>query len=200
MSQQNIPLTTADVFIWLSEEGHFLKRPPAIEKRMNENSCAEVKSVESWCPICGQGEDAHLIADVVKKEAADRVVKAHEDDTKADVPSGNIQAPAFPYSCSIVPVELDNIQMPIVDVHALLCPRHNLPQYQYGVAESQNDDPARKSCGSRAAHLVAACDPHLCLFVERVLGSLKLPVFSPLFKPSQSQPDRKRRRVGKECQ
>jgi hypothetical protein len=165
MTQENIPLTTADVFSWLSEEGHFLKRPPAIQKPMNElvDKPGEVQSVESWCPICGQDVDAHVIADGVKKEVADPVVEA---------------------PCSIIS---DNVQMPIVDVRALLGPDGNPSQYHYGVVTSQIDEPQRVY-SYRAAHLVAACDPHLCLSVERVVGPLKLPAFpQSSIEPSPSQ-------------
>jgi hypothetical protein len=196
MTKENaIQLTTADVFIWLSEEGHFLKRPAPTPKPMKPP--VENKPVESWCPICGQGVDAHLTVDAVKKEAADPSVKAHttiKDETKEDVRSGSIQAPAFPYSCGIVPAELHTAQIPIVDVQALLGPLRHPPQIHYDVAASRIDDALGKvlpSHRSRATHLVAACDPQMCLAVERIITPLKLPAFAcslPEHSQSQSSP------------
>jgi hypothetical protein len=178
-----IPLTTADVFTWLSDEGHFVKRP-AVNLPMKEfvDKLPEDKPIESWCPVCGQGVDVHLLTDAVKKEAAAFDVKEHttvEDETKEGARFGDIKAPAFPYSCSIVPEELHRPQMPVIDVRALFGPRLPLP-YNYAVMTPKIDDvPSNIHLTNRfrAADLVTACDPHISLAIERVISPLQLPAF-----------------------
>lgn len=182
-----IPLTTADVFTWLSDEGHFVKCP-AVNPPMKEpvDKPLEDKPMESWCPVCGQGVEVHLLTDAVKKETAAFEMKEHttvEGETKEGVRFGDIKARVFPCPCGIVPAELHRAQMPVIDVRALLGPRLLPLPHNYATMTRKIDDaPANIHAFNRfrAADVVTACDPHISLAIERVISPLRLPAFGSL--------------------
>lgn len=188
MTQEDaVPLTTADVFIWLSEQGHFLRRPAVTPKPTTEPIDTPVEN-KRWCSVCGQDADMHLMTDV-KREDADPAVKAPtttEVETKGDVRSGGTLARPFPDSCTIVPKELHVTQMPVIDIQALLEPRHNPHHNHHGLTASETPTAAQGIRRFRAAHLVAVCDPQLCLAVGRAVAPLKLSTFTPVDNPGSS--------------
>ncbi|KAG6891379.1 hypothetical protein C0992_008090 [Termitomyces sp. T32_za158] len=169
-AQALIPLTTADVYCWLLEEGHFI-RPPDATKPKIEHPDIQIKSVltshDVWCISCGQRIEAHTTSSAVNTKLA-----LPFNDTRAE-PKDSFEVgkledpPRVPLPCNILPRVL---QLPMVNAFSRLRMDSSTNRPEHGPNVRMKD--------LQAVHLVAACDPRFILVVHDVVSALKLPSFS----------------------
>jgi len=168
------PLTTADVFNWLFEKGHFITRriSPSVPKEgMNE----VVKSVDddTWCPCCGQKEmrKDQTATTPVKAEPGTSIVPPGHPGIKS-VEDGIANSKCNP-GCLCPSLEHPATKMPIVNVFTRL---------DLDGAIQNCGEPAPKSGGFKAfrdADLVKAAHPQMTMAVRDIVHRLKLASFLP---------------------
>ncbi|KAH0585296.1 hypothetical protein J132_10052 [Termitomyces sp. J132] len=153
------PLTTADVYRWLSEEGHFI-RPPGATKLKIEHPDIQPESNfnDVWCITCGQRIEAHLTSSAVTPS----------DSVRPELEKrSEYTAPETPLPCNIA---LKVLKMPMVNVFSRLSEDQSITRPEYGPNICMKD--------FHAVHSVAACDPKLILVVYDIVSALKLPTFT----------------------
>ena len=199
-----IPLTTADVFTWLEEEGHFPRtvprsRPLAGDKGKQAKDSKEEKVEERWCGVCGHGMEAHLGIGVrgVGKEgigvsgAGDRDVKAESADGREMAVLGGEEVGGG-WMCEVVPRELQMARMPMVDIKRLLTREASLSAYGAFPASQTHRNGTSATLAQwlvsvrrwRDRDLVTLSDPHFTIAVRNIVMALKLPSFR--FLPANS--------------
>ncbi|KAG6900813.1 hypothetical protein C0993_000132 [Termitomyces sp. T159_Od127] len=168
-TQGLIPLTTADVYCWLSEEGHFI-RPPDATKPKIENLDIQIKSNlnshDVWCITCGQRIEAHTISSAVKTKLALPFTSARVKDSP-EVVGKPENLPHVPLPCNILPRVL---KMPMVNVFSRLRMDLNTAIPEHG--------PNLHMKALQVVHLGAACDPRFIMTVHDIVSALKLPSFA----------------------
>jgi hypothetical protein len=181
-----IPLSTADIFAWLSEEGHFLRPASVLEIKSEIDQIPKLdKPAEIWCSVCGQDVETHLSISAVKKETAD---VGWKDDVKAedairqakDKRIKRAYSRAIPVPCNIAPIELQISKLPMNNIGAAVNLYTHLSQRVD--TKSQTRDSITKSRTAkyyRSSVIVSAAHPKLTMAVRNVVMSLKLPTFSP---------------------
>ncbi|KAG5636404.1 hypothetical protein H0H81_008178 [Sphagnurus paluster] len=171
--QNPIPLSAADVFAWLSEEGHFIRRTDSKPKDEHEDKLKGETPIESWCPTCGQGLEAHAVAPAVKAELEqpslsikmEAEFKAEEDQPRQEAPH------TIPIPCNIA---IRILKMPLVDTRSRLVP---LGIKSPSVIQRLGTLDARIP-SYRNADLVAVSDPRLTLAVHGIVRGLQLRTFN----------------------
>ncbi|TFK40120.1 hypothetical protein BDQ12DRAFT_484277 [Crucibulum laeve] len=174
-----IPLSTADVYAWLTENGHFPRLAPSLALPATDRPTRVKKEAdigqheydlprEKSCRFCGLDTNTHVVVRAVKQEAVDpnsiktEKLKPEMEDTKPYMPN-------LSHSCPIVPQELQLTRFPIVDVKEWLrTPR--------GPAAYSNGSIPRFSAGD----LVSFMDPRFILAVRDTVRALKLATFESL--------------------
>ncbi|KAG6910869.1 hypothetical protein DXG01_007186 [Tephrocybe rancida] len=155
-SQSLIPLTTADVYYWLLEEGHFI-RPPTVVGIKIEN----LDTPREGGHI---GVGTHPVSPAVKTEVVrllETVKLEPEDNTGCAGPQ-----PGTPSPCN---APTGPIRMPMIDVFS------RLPSGVGSGTPVHSADAQIKDI--RDADLVAAANPKLTLAVHEIVSTLKLPTF-----------------------
>lgn len=205
MQDTIIPLTTGDVFTWLSEEGHS-SRPPAStpEGKKDTPQTRKIdKPAEIWCPICGQDVESHLSVSAVKKETRDigseDAIKVEELIRQAKdnrLQLGGMHIHTIPVPCNIAPIELQLSKLPMNNMDALI--NHYQTSLQLGNVNSQTIHSVTKYRIAKyyqPAIIVSAVSPELTLAVRKLIISLNLPTFDsgsfnlfPNQEPSQHTP------------
>ncbi|RDB26404.1 hypothetical protein Hypma_006714 [Hypsizygus marmoreus] len=173
-----IPLTTADVFTWLAEQGHLPKRVRGSSKALQEKTgkLTKDKVADTWCPSCGRAYEAHTAMLSIKMEGThhtlQEVVKREEttDAIKLCPSTGFI-----PHLCNVT---TRVTKPPMVNARDRLARFVRSPQV-HGVPPPL--DASSSTVGTNAinklreADLVAVSDPQLTLAVRKIVQSLKLP-------------------------
>ncbi|KAF8071822.1 hypothetical protein FPV67DRAFT_1667279 [Lyophyllum atratum] len=180
-AQKPAPLTTADVYSWLSEEGHFIRPADASgAKKEKDDGDKSVKGnyVETWCSTCGQGVEAHAMASAIKTELV------HPPSTSVKMEAGfksedqllSEVTQTFTIPCNIAP---RIPKMPMLNA----CIRMHPSLTTASRGQVQRISPLKdvQIRDYQRADLVAASDPNLTLAIHKIIHSLKLPTFiSPL--------------------
>ncbi|KAG6862481.1 hypothetical protein C0995_000027 [Termitomyces sp. Mi166 len=177
-TQGLIALTTADVYRWLLEEGHFI-RPPGATKPKIERPDIQTKSYSNrrdvWCTTCGQGIVAHLTSSAVKSKLVlpSNPVRAEPEDSFEDAEKQESLS-EIPLPCNVAPKVL---KMPMVNVYPRLRVGGSKPRPEYEPNIHMED--------FQIVHLIAACDPKFILAIRDIASALKLSTFT--LPPDNSQ-------------
>ncbi|KAG6856877.1 hypothetical protein H0H87_012457 [Tephrocybe sp. NHM501043] len=151
-SQDLIPLTTADVYHWLSEEGHFIRPPAAIRPKIEAiDTMGKAKQLDDVVP---------RISPAVKPEteAAANSVKLEHGDDHAGIKTTS--------PCNARP---KNITMPMVNVLS------RIPTDVLAVQRCMTDT---RTKDYQDGELVAAADPNLTSAIYDCVNKLQLPTFA----------------------
>lgn len=121
-----------DVYVWLSENGHFLKNPRTrqfgksteikqeiidLMQNQNQDKIPAGNIQPKWCRICGLEMRMHENANTFKKEDLGDLHKAKNSDVKTSL---NIfTTEILSSSCPIVPEELQILRLPRLNIQRL---------------------------------------------------------------------------------
>ncbi|GLB40304.1 hypothetical protein LshimejAT787_0801750 [Lyophyllum shimeji] len=180
-AQDLVPLTTADVYTWLLEHGHLIRSSdPSGAKREENDQLAKDNNVETWCPTCGQGFEAHVVASAIKTELTyypSTTFKTETGVTSANGQPRSEASHAFPVPCNTAP---RNSIMPMINVYTRMQP---CPDPTNRQSDTLRGIRIRNSQG---ANLVAMSDPNLTWAVRKVIRSLQLPTFASPVRNGQA--------------
>ncbi|KAF8958354.1 hypothetical protein BDZ97DRAFT_62449 [Flammula alnicola] len=181
--QTLVPLTAADVYSWLSDNGHFPKVTEEIERPLIKQEISEVKEEESnalqgneelnhWCRICGMDTLAHTKSNSIMMEHSETeetkpraLTQAHEGRA--------ILAPDG--ACGIMPRALQIAKLPRLDIQQLTAGEKSHP----------DSGRARPAVMDRES-LVSVADPLLTLSIRGLVDSLRLSKFRALSKTADA--------------
>ncbi|KAF9000726.1 hypothetical protein BDQ17DRAFT_1359438 [Cyathus striatus] len=166
-----IALSTADVYIWLVENGHFPQEADMPNKSTATLMKTEVDAgrtedkvpSERWCRICGLNIYAHVAANIVKQE-----YRGHgtHSKVKQEMKGHNISNSIFGQECMIAPGELHTMKLPPLDARHVLADVSRVPVHLGSSGTwGCNED------------IVNLADPRLTLGVRDVVNGLNLPHF-----------------------
>ncbi|KAG6813933.1 hypothetical protein H0H92_005187 [Tricholoma furcatifolium] len=164
-----VPLTTADVYFWLAEEGHFI-RQSAIKPEPN---CRDMQRkyntdhADVWCPACGQGLKHHLTSPAVKTDLGNPSGSSKlEPEDKPESVNPRPEPSKTTSPCVIAPKVS---RMPMVDILSRLSLHNNSIMTTRAAAIEIND--------LQASTLVAASDAKVTTAIHDLVCALKLPTF-----------------------
>ncbi|KAF5382019.1 hypothetical protein D9615_004461 [Tricholomella constricta] len=172
-AQSPIPLTTADVYSWLTEEGHFIRPDDATEpKKKHNDTSTKDEYAQTWCSTCGLGFHSHVVASAVNAEHTQLPSKAVKMEAGVKSEDGQPQQEytrTFPNPCNIAP---QVTKIPLVNVYTRVPP----------TPSAQSIPPVQKLemriTSFRASDLVAASDPKLTVAVHSMVRALDLQTFA----------------------
>lgn len=176
LSEVMIPLTTADVFSWLDEAGHFprsrvLPVPDALVPISKPKTKVVNNTEPQWCSTCGIALSVHPtqgnVGSMVKEENFIGFTK--NEDTRYGTE----------YACPVAEATQMN-KIPILDIHHLFNPRYPLdpPIPNFSIRQPTVKDIITQSKHWSHRHLIAASDPNLTVAVKNIVEELRLSSFS----------------------
>ncbi|KAF8802431.1 hypothetical protein BYT27DRAFT_7112451 [Phlegmacium glaucopus] len=169
-----IPLRVGDIYSWLSENGHF---PMVLEDqneqretKLNGNHLLQLKdkALDRWCRICGLDATAHLRDSACKEEKSRQEMDIRKSPSECTI---GLSRPKSVNRCRIVPVELQTMNFPVVDIQRVIS-GHSKQMNVHSLAAKYGLYPAKA--------LVAVGDPILTASISRMVNALGLKHFAPL--------------------
>ncbi|KAG6865180.1 hypothetical protein C0991_004623 [Blastosporella zonata] len=157
-SQNLIPLTTADVYYWLSEEGRFFRPPAAVKPKPEDIDIPGKSYVDVATHLASPAAKANLV---------------HPLESTKSEPEGN---PGRTQTMSPLSVPPQALRTPMIDILSRLSSTDGLPRHT-------SDSPIKDL---RVADLVAAFDPKFTSAVHDIVEALKLPMFASPSRNSET--------------
>ncbi|KAH9942886.1 hypothetical protein B0H21DRAFT_823826 [Amylocystis lapponica] len=162
--EDHVPLTMADVYRWMLDEGLFPRAASATEQKVARKGSSSPMpgaapapvSGQEYCSTCGAHQSVHSIGVTVKDESADGKV--------TPAPTSMVVVGAGLSAC-VAFKTTEEVRMPLFDVHRLLTPSNAHGPSSYTLHATLSAVPPTSYAGLHhipsSADLVSIADPHL---------------------------------------